>query len=470
MAGLLDFFGSGWDDPKSNAVMALAGGLLDGDFASGVKGYANVMAGAGDAKLQKAMQQAKLDELTAQTGLKQEQVRQAIAKAEEGKRIQGLVASAGRSRMGMGEPSILNESLPDGMRVAPIQQQSAGDIDYKGLYQQGVPFDILKDLAATRNLGREEVARVQDIEGQGGAKILQGYDRYGRPVGQGAMGYLAPQLVNQGDKQSFVKPVAGVSLQMGQTPDSKASNALGWANHGISAANLNLSRQRLDMERSDPKLAWNESLGGFVNPRTREVMPAIDAKGNPVASNKAEKALTEDQGKAVGWLVQAENAYKNMNAAITKNPDASKPGFNDALAAVPSFGVTSGVANMMRGDERQKYMQGASSLSEALLRAATGAGVNKDEAAQKVKELTPQIGDSDATIAQKNKAIPYYIESLKVRAGAGAKKAEGISDKVGATNIVDKMPTANASNRGQRIRDTTTGAILKSNGISWVAE
>jgi hypothetical protein len=43
----------------------------------------------------------------------------------------------------------------------------------------------------------------------------------------------------------------------------------------------------------------------------------------------------------------------------------------------------------MRGADRQKFMQGSSSLSEALLRAATGAGVNKDEAAQKIQELTP---------------------------------------------------------------------------------
>jgi hypothetical protein len=246
---------------------------------------------------------------------------------------------------------------------------------------------------------------------------------------------------------------------------------LGWANHGISEANLNLSRDRLNMDKADPKLAWNNDLGGFVNPRTREVLPALGADGKPVTSTK-EKALTEDQGKAVGWLVQAENAYKNMNAAVANNPDAAKPGFNDILANVPSMGLFGGVANTMRGDSRQKYMQGASSLSEALLRAATGAGVNKDEAIQKVKELTPQFGDSDETIAQKNKAIPYYIESLKIRAGGGAKKAGEITDKLGqeSKNIVDTMPPANTANRGQRIRDTTTGKILKSNGISWVAE
>jgi hypothetical protein len=65
-----------------------------------------------------------------------------------------------------------------------------------------------------------------------------------------------------------------------------------------------------------------------------------------------------------------------------------------------------------------------------LLRAATGAGVNKDEAMQKVRELTPVWGDSDEVIKQKMDSIPLYIESLKVRSGPGAAKAANV---LGAT-------------------------------------
>ena len=50
---------------------------------------------------------------------------------------------------------------------------------------------------------------------------------------------------------------------------------------------------------------------------------------------------------------------------------------------------------------------------------------------QKVRELTPQIGDSEAVIKQKKDAIPMYIESLKVRAGPGAKKVSGFMDAGG---------------------------------------
>ena len=161
-----------------------------------------------------------------------------------------------------------------------------------------------------------------------------------------------------------------------------------------------------------------------------------------LAANKGEFAkLTEDQGKATGWLVQADNAYKNMMAVgADKDGDptsAARPGFNDALAAIPSFGLTSGVANTMRGADRQKFIQAASSLSESLLRAATGAGVNRDEAEQKIKELTPQFGEAAETTKQKYAAIPLYIESLKVRAGPGASRAAGISGNAGGASTPD---------------------------------
>ena len=282
------------------------------------------------------------------------------------------------------------------------------------------PEEIEK-YAKLADLGRSEVARtVEGKDAQGRPVTLQ-YDKYGNQVGQGVEQWKAPITMERGDRTTFFDPVTqkeGVSFARFQSPESKASNAVAWANH-------NLSNQRFQYDRAQgEKPQWIESLGGFANPRTQQVMPARDMQGNQIEG--AGPKMTEDQAKASGWLVQADNAFKNMKAATAKDPSAARPGFNDALAAIPSMGLTTGAANLMRGAERQQYMQGASSLSEALLRAATGAGVNKDEALQKVRELTPQIGDDPATIAQKEAAIPLYIESLKLRAGPGAKRAAAV--------------------------------------------
>lgn len=156
----------------------------------------------------------------------------------------------------------------------------------------------------------------------------------------------------------------------------------------------------------------------------------VKLDGKPAVSAK-EGNMTEDQSKAAGWLVQATNSYNNMAKVLRDNPKAARPGVADVVASVPGLG---GVGNAMRGADRQKFIQGASSLSEALLRAATGAGVNAEEARQKVNELTPVWGEDSATTQQKLESIPLYIESLKARAGkkgsemaAGALSGSGVS-------------------------------------------
>ena len=98
-----------------------------------------------------------------------------------------------------------------------------------------------------------------------------------------------------------------------------------------------------------------------------------------------------------------------------KTTGAEIPGFFEALPLVGGGGAT-------RGKERQKFVQASSSLSEALLRAATGAGVNEAEAKQKIEELTPTFFDEPETRKQKLAAIPMYLQSLQARAGRAAPK------------------------------------------------
>lgn len=148
-------------------------------------------------------------------------------------------------------------------------------------------------------------------------------------------------------------------------------------------------------------------------------------QGLPLPSKKTEGGgtATEDERKAAGWLAQATNAYNNMLGAMYtkegKTTGAEKPGvIESALGTLPFIGE--GSAAFARSTSRQKFMQASSSLSEALLRAATGAGVNKDEAKQKLEELTPLFTDDEDTRKQKLAAIPVYLDSLKTRAGRAA--------------------------------------------------
>jgi hypothetical protein len=76
-----------------------------------------------------------------------------------------------------------------------------------------------------------------------------------------------------------------------------------------------------------------------------------------------------------------------------------------------------GTANVLRSSPRQQFYTAASALSEAALRAATGAGYNMTEYRQKINQFTPTLTDSDKTLQQKMRSARSFIESLRPRAG-----------------------------------------------------
>lgn len=152
-----------------------------------------------------------------------------------------------------------------------------------------------------------------------------------------------------------------------------------------------------------------------------------DQAGKPVSyagpiNPKATSAQpTEDERKAAGWFFQADNARRNMANIVSTTPSAAFPTVAERAAGlVPLVGED--IANTLRPEQRQKFVQASGSMAEALLRAATGAGVNESEAAQKVRELVPQLGDKKGTVDQKTAAYEVYMNSLRSRAGRALPK------------------------------------------------
>jgi len=409
-------------------------GLLSGGGQSSNFGQIlqNAMQGSDDWKMRQAKmaqeaQHAEMQKMQMQQ--MQTQIAQQQAAAQEQARVNGILpqlikqSSPGAPAMNMDSmlPPELRAGTPTIGAIAP----SAGGFDMQEALRQRVPLKTIEELQKL-TAGPEFSPEVR-------------YDQSGRAfvtAKNGAVKFLDGikardklEEVRLGDKVGFRSPysteVQG-SLPIGQSADSKATNAVAWANNS-------LANQRFAYDKSQgDKPQYIESLGGFAIPRTQQVMPARDMQGNVI---EGAGKMTEDQAKASGWLVQAQNAFKNMNSAMASTPSSAKPGFPDLVEGAGPFGITSGIANTMRGADRQKFIQGSSSLSEALLRAATGAGVNKDEAAQKIREITPVFGESPETTKQKMDSIPLYIESLKMRSGPGAKRVSSIM-----ANTVDAAP------------------------------
>jgi hypothetical protein len=193
---------------------------------------------------------------------------------------------------------------------------------------------------------------------------------------------------------------------------------------------------------------------------TKPNSPILDVSGRPTNTYKPAGAKpTEDQSKAAGWLSQATNAYNNMQKVMFVEGTQIPTGAESPTAleaGLSSIGLE-GAANYVRSAPRQQFVQATSSLSEALLRAATGAGVNRDEANQKVKELTPLYTDDPATKQQKLAAIPIYLQSLQIRAGSSGKAVAPQVDKINIIPAGAKMPVVTKRDRDAILKQYNLG-------------
>ena len=177
-----------------------------------------------------------------------------------------------------------------------------------------------------------------------------------------------------------------------------------------SAESAALARERFNFEKlggaEGGKPQWNSELGGFVDPKTRVVMPAIDQQGNPIV-NKGGK-LTEAEGKSTLYLSQMREATKVLNGL----------GENASPLMVAATG--SPYTNWMAGDNSQKAGQSQRQWAEAYLREKTGAAATAGEVENNIKTFFPVVGDSPAVIAQKKVARADAEKAMEIPAGRGA--------------------------------------------------
>lgn len=437
MAGLL---GDSFDDPRTAAALQLAQGLLSAPRAmqglsGGLLGYQQQMQAA---KQQQAAEELRKMQL-AQHAL---QLRQMQQQADQSDTDRALTQKAFQPIQGIDANAASGITGPRPQALGVVGQQPA--FDPRQFVASGGSLQGAGAAAQLLAKQQPKLSKLEPMRGPDGQLVNVAVFEDGTtkvlPYG------VRPEMVlhDLGGKVAALDKNAlpnGATFNKTMTPGEIASNGLGW------------SRLNFDKSQANGAVNWQQDAdGNFVALPTKltgngpvRAVQAVAPNGMQPLQGKG-AGMTEDQGKATGWLVQAENAYKNMQAAMTASPGAERPGFNDVLAKSPSLEP---FANMMRGGDRQKFLQASSSFGEAVLRAATGAGVNKDEALQKARELTPQIGDRQEVIDQKMAAFPLYIESLKVRAGPGARKAAGISASAGLPPDIADIMNRHGNKPGQ---------------------
>lgn len=243
----MGLLGSSWEDPRTIASLQLAAGLLGG-------GSFGQAAGRGltayQGSLQSALEQQRRDELA------KAQIASFLGEAQQRQ------ADAERYRAALADKQRIMDAIQTGLRggaVRPIDANNASGVtgprpealsvvgqstgpDWQYMIAQGVPEKTVEALANARNLGRPEVARtINTIDPKTGRPIVQSQGKYGENIASSPM-WVEPKTVNLGDRQAAWNPATMETTTigaMGQSPDSKATNALGWANNAVARNRLN---------------------------------------------------------------------------------------------------------------------------------------------------------------------------------------------------------------------------------------
>lgn len=303
----MGLLGNSWDDPQSQAVMALAGGLLQGNFGRGATGYADVLAGAKDKELKRKYLEAQLLEATSKADANRSEVAQAARKQAMIERMFGAGATGGNSPSPAGgvnrEAAMLDYLFNGGKKIGEWTHDSTKkDMTVSG----GFAFD--KNAIGPGYLPQLNIAR------DGQASMVQiGPD--GLPVVSAPTGALDTfakyRNVDEGTKANF-DPVT-VTPQ-GQNPQMTTRGAL-VRNPAVQGAKTPMS--------SDRELILSSELAKAQN-ALKAAISAGDQSGAARAQGDIAALKRELGGNSASVGMPLQSEAENKQAGLGVEADAKE--------------------------------------------------------------------------------------------------------------------------------------------------
>jgi hypothetical protein len=430
MAGLLDFLNSA-EAQAGLGLLAAAGPRSDGagfgqrlqEGLGAADQWKARQAAAKRAEMQDQMQQMQMAQAQRQMAMEQAAMEQAARKRAA---LPGIFQPSSAGAPALNVDSLLPQELRTGLAPQAAVAPRQGGIDVQKALAADYSVKEIQELDALRNIGLNKVART--MKGmQNGREVDQQLDDYGRPVGQGMEQFRAPIEMALGDKKQLLDPYTRqpvASFAMGQSPDSKASNAVAWANNAATLRGQNMTDARArdmnDITRGEKKKIEELTKGGQIA-SFDTMLGTLDRLGSHPGLSRS-----------VGIV----GAFPTMPGSESANFKAELDTFQ-SQAFIPMV----------------SQLKGMGALSDAEGKKLTAA----------VGALNPNMGE---------KAFRESVGRITAEMAAARERVSGVPTNLPAKaaepgNVMSTLPTANPSNKGRKIRDTTTGKILVSNGMTW---
>lgn len=223
------------------------------------------------------------------------------------------------------------------------------------------------------------------------------------------------------------------------TPSEIANLKIAQGNLAVAQGGLNLRQQEFNRSAFDIK-ETPEGLAYVPKAPGGAAMPVMTAAGTQLEG--AGSKPTEDQSKSAGFAFRMKQSTAIFNQpALDKSgepiidPKTGKPvtleqaygqpgKYQAIMRAIPSAGLTTGLANLSEDVGRQQYRQAQENWVTANLRPESGAVIGVDEMEKEIQKYFPQTNDDPKTIEQKARARRDTELAMTVRAGPAYKQVE----------------------------------------------
>jgi hypothetical protein len=181
-----------------------------------------------------------------------------------------------------------------------------------------------------------------------------------------------------------------------------------------------------------PSFSMTES-GQVLNTKTGQLLQPRDEQGNIITIDTSVKA-TEDEKKSAGFFLRMRDATSTFNSPVLNSQ--GKPVLRDGKpvllkdaaekpeivaevigSLIPRWMGGQAAQNFATSSIRQQYQQAQENWVTANLRPESGAVIGTEEMQKEIRKYFPQVGDSNDTIRQKEKAREVTEEAIRRRAG-----------------------------------------------------
>jgi len=343
-----------------------------------------------------------------------EQRKAAIEAAKNKQSVLGKMYDTGsEGAPALSVDSMLPPEFRTGLPAIPAVQPRAAGVRQDMIPQAiaaGISAEELTKLSALSNLGKQEVARTIKGIGSDGREYEYQIDKFGQKIGDGFSQWKAP-ILNDGGGQTNVLDPYNPLKPIGAIPKTMT---FGDRN---AAATLGLSRERLAFEKAGGAEGAKPQL---VDGQWVYKPDAQNPQGRVVAvQGMADKPLNDSQGKANLFgnrMVEAEKAFQSVQDKADR-PGWLKRTTQATVGLVPFAGdklsdVAGSALNWTQSAPQQQVEQAKEDFINALMRRESGAVIGRDEFTNADKQYFPQVGDSDAKIAQKARNRQTAIDGI----------------------------------------------------------